>query len=116
VGLVKVITAVVLLAVWLPATSHCLLEHALVIPKDECCPSEPSEKSGSVCCSLAAGNYKVEQADLVLFASTMRADTPIGFSTRISEPQITAGVPHYQSSWQFLQRTALPVRAPSIAS
>jgi hypothetical protein len=121
VGLLKTATAIILLVVWLPATSSCLLERVSVIQKDECCPpkdSVPQDRSGSACCSLAAGNYKMDQSEVVVFApdtldTTLRgADLVARFPTKYFQSEVLLS----KSSWQFLERAALPIRAPSFAS
>src|SRR5687767_14579907 len=58
-GFVRVLTSVVLLALWLPATAQCLLEQALIVEApDDCCPNSARETSATVeqsanpCCTL----------------------------------------------------------------
>jgi hypothetical protein len=55
------LNALVLLAIWLPATSLCLLERANWLSNDECCPSSSEKappKDGNNCCVLASAPYK----------------------------------------------------------
>jgi hypothetical protein len=110
----------VLLAVWLPATSLCLLEQAFLIQKDDCCPSSqtPSsgERPGSACCSLAAGNYKIEHVEVTLFVAVSEVDAPIPEFVFPSPRSTVDEMLFCQQSWQFLARAAPPVRAPSFAS
>ncbi len=116
-----------LLALWVPVNSHCLLETAGLIPPDECC-AESSTNSNSHTASLcdpgdmldsAHSRAEDSQAALPLLVA---AWLPLFFES-IAEPILPArpawdslspAPPELAAAWQFSSRTALPVRAPSL--
>ena len=55
-----------LLVIWLPATSLCLVERAGWMANDDCCPSSASKpvpaepSSDPTCCTLASASYKAD--------------------------------------------------------
>jgi len=117
---------------WLPMTSHCRLESVpgfefLACLTESSCHGEPipqqSAPEDSGCCSVEKSHYKTEQlrvtlpplelqpvdsASAINLASTLPAEVSIGV--------LTAAPPGITKSWQFSSRTALPARAPSLAS
>jgi hypothetical protein len=120
VRLLKIATASILLAIWLPATSLCLLEQAFLIQKDDCCPGSQTPCSGepsrSACCSLAAGNYKIDHIEVAVLVPVNAIDLPLT-TFAIPPPDCTAAEMLFcRQSWQFLERAAWPARAPSFAS
>jgi hypothetical protein len=120
-AMVRVIAAVILLAVWVPATWQCLLEKAAIVQADDCCPSSapekaPSKQFGSACCALAAGLFKLEDGQTIDIA-------PEEFVVRIPEREFSFARTEFSTldfragkPWHLVQRAALPVRAPSSAS
>jgi len=75
----RVIAAVMLL-VWLPATSLCLIERAGWLANDDCCPSstggapDKQPASNSTCCTLASGSYKAERRACSITTQIHRKD------------------------------------------
>jgi len=56
----KTIIAVVLLGLWMPAGSLCLIENAGLLAKNAgCCDDQSSETS--LCCALASATYKMDE-------------------------------------------------------
>ena len=123
----KAIVGWVLLVVWLPATSLCLVERAGWLADDECCPSaapkpSPSKPSSdSACCTLASATYKAdEDAQLHVTAPLVPWGSIFEEPVADSEPVPVAGhlddlgPPELRPSWQFTFRAALPPRAPTI--
>ncbi len=117
---------------WVAAGSHCLLEILPGLEFLSCCQHAPADKTpahhekecdGDGCTAVEMGFYKLEQSrpatarpflGLVawLFAS------PDGFPENLSEGLVspTPSPPELPRLWQFVQRTALPPRAPSAVS
>jgi len=117
----KTIAVLLMLALWVPATSHALLESAGVI-----------HQSGAE--SDSDGDHDHEAADgVVLLPSSVNAPTmsttfvyvlpviafllPESVEVALID-RIHSGTspPLLPKSWQFIHRAALPVRAPSFAS
>jgi hypothetical protein len=122
------VATVVMLVVWLPATSLCLLERAGWLPNDDCCPSSapPSQstpKGDSPCCTLASATYKVNDERPVLAVPVLLLLAPLlpALKEPLVLPQnrtgfLTVAPPDLAVKWQFFFRTASPPRAPSLAS
>lgn len=115
---------VLLLALaWVPMMAHCNLEAIPGFQFLTCDTSEASPDShcGEGCCSFESSSYHVESSKLT---------PPIVFVTLLCdflffepkdlgldpERRPFAIPPELSKTWQFVFRTALPVRAPSIAS
>ena len=120
-GLLRVITGVVLLGLWLPATFQCSLEKAAVIAAtDDCCPNS-SEGNFTPCCLLASGDYRADADRIVLpLLQTWKAT-----ALSVTTPPVISGehrhftarpVLEFSSRWHLLQRTAQLPRAPSASS
>lgn len=118
--------AILLLILWMPATSLCLVEQSGLLEiecpsSDECCPTQPAE--ASTCCLLASGFYKLNDDDrlwvvapsLALTVESNSAEAFCDWNPLCSEPLILPP-PELVVSWQFSVRTAPIPRAPSIAS
>jgi len=117
-----------LLLLWLPATSLCLIERTGWLGHDDCCPSSstkaPSEQPASKtpCCELASATYKPASYEQLAerLVSALVADLTF------APPQVSAPPPplffetSYPASFlarsQFSLRTALPPRAPPFTS
>ena len=122
------VVAMVLLALWLSATMCCALERAGVPPFAQCCvddttdaaPQAPCTDKG--CCQLERATYKIEQASVRLVALPVFVLDAL--VTPLVDDQNSPSVlgvpvlvpPDLPVTWQFSFRTALPPRAPSIAS
>jgi hypothetical protein len=114
---------------WVTATSHCQLE---VFPSLESlrCASEVKISdegtdpcNNSECCSVESGKYQSpkKQEMLPIFVVTILpvdnfASLVKSLPLEVCLGILTAAPPELQTSWQFSLRTALPVRAPSVAS
>ena len=130
---IRAFFAVVMVLLWMTGGSHCEVSDAcgsLLSAEhshdagNEPCPS--SDESGcdecSLCLSMDAGLVPLTSTSAapgipssdVLLASVSSAD-PAPASLSVSEPPPTPEEAAGQT-WQFLQRVALPVRAPSPAS
>jgi hypothetical protein len=120
--------ALLLLALWVPLTSHCLLEGAQVLPSMVCCdesggdcgPVEPACE-GDACGVVESALYKVdERADAVFpfEGEEFQAPVPDGESMFFEERLVNGArtpVGNRESlPWQFLVRAAMPVRAPTL--
>jgi len=122
------VVAMLTLAVWALAAMHCHLEGVPGLDFLKCCcfveaaSSPPQDCQTSTCGEVERGNYRAEEQTasapqplllLALLSSVIEAPLP--------EPQVALLVasespPELPKVWQFSHRTALPVRAPSIAS
>ncbi len=118
--------ALFLALAWLPVTSHCQME---VIPGFEflqcgssATPDDHCEEDG--CCAVESSDYHVTRhedlafAGMVLIASAADPSPTIQnfLPKEVSLGVLTAAPPEFARTWQFLSRTALPVRAPSFVS
>ena len=117
------VAASVLLAIWLPATSLCLLERANWLSNDECCPSSSEQaptKDGNNCCVLASAPYKAGDtrpiAPLAILLSFFTVAEPLAALDEPLHPALSLSPPDLPNTWQFSFRTALPPRAPSLVS
>jgi hypothetical protein len=123
----KTIVAMILLVLWAPVTSHCLLERVpglefLACASDDS-PTGDCDKGADGCQSVESASYKTEDSQplvsafapaLALLVAVLSPD-----SVPPRQPSLarrTDTPPDIPSSWQFALRTALPVRAPSVAS
>lgn len=113
--------SIVLLAVWLPATVHCELEAAEIVPMDECCETEGqgAHRCESGCNVIEDGGIKTECQNTLAIPPQICITLP-DLSDRM--PDIMEQKrPHPESFKihhlpQFVIRTALPIRGPSSAS
>lgn len=114
----------------LPTSGYCLLEKANLVPAFDCCVETASHRQQSQthqtacewgCCPIEYAVYSGLDSGVVdstppsdlLFAavvSLMERPAEVSFVCRDQPP---TGLPR---SWQFIFRTALPVRAPSVAA
>ena len=118
-----------LLLVWLPATSLCLVERAGWLANDDCCPSSapkspPGKPSNdTTCCALASASYKADDysrlhiaAPLFIGVLIFEALAAEAEPSRFIRKADDLGPPNLLKTWQFTFRAALPPRAPSLAS
>lgn len=125
----KTLTAALLVLVWLPATSLCLLESAGLIEKGECCSKESEHpapgKTGcdEPCGVVAAGRYLFQQDHFVLSAPVVETLDCCAPAFLEMQPPGGSGCdapatapPELAGCWHFAFRTALPPRAPSFVS
>jgi hypothetical protein len=118
----KAVIACVMLAFWVPASMHCLLEDAGWLPKDESCASSPTgtHDQGDGCqfengrVQLQALKVSIPSFDLI---AVLLPDLPEPFAPLMVTPSDHAStLAELVHTWQFTHRAALPVRAPSILS
>jgi len=132
VKILRSIVAVLLTAVWLPASSHVLLEHCELIHQvhaDHDADSGGSHghdadnhKAADGKCALASTHVSIPPPNLVAIPSLLCL---LGFNSPSElhggrqpsglAPPGTAP-PQLSHRWQFSFRTALPARAPSLIS
>jgi hypothetical protein len=114
--------AALLLVLWIPATSLCLLEAAGWISDADGCAASQSSKS-SPCCALASASYKMqENRQHTELSYAVEIVLVVELPKLISDPNHSAfsevGVspPELVKTWQFCSRAASTPRAPSFAS
>ena len=117
----KFILTMVLLALWVPATVHCELESAGLVPMDECCQTEANNhRCDSGCNVVEDGGIKTEcqmlapappETGVIL---TNLSAIPVPDLPREKQPRPEAFKIHHLP--QFVIHTALPIRGPSFAS
>jgi hypothetical protein len=125
----KTAVAVLLVLLWVPATSCCLLDASGLFGKPDCCAkdhSKPVPKPGGCdkACGLLASALYFSQQSQALFDASMD-HVAVAFTYIVAEPSLpllpeqswpATGPPELAGHWQFSYRTALPPRAPSLAS
>jgi hypothetical protein len=114
---------------WLPAAAHCQLESIPGLEFLSCqagtsySENPASHCSDTGCCSVEESQYKTEQLRLTLslpdllpisFVPIVAAANPL--PNEVSLGILTAAPPQLLKTWNFATRTALPARAPSLAS
>ena len=115
--------------VWAPLAAHCQLEvatgaHFLSCELRGAAPSDPlSHCHDTGCCAWESGHYQLPQNQapinpifLAVISSARITDLDDDLSPCMSVVRLTPAPPELQTSWRFFFRTALPVRAPSLAS
>lgn len=108
-----------LLALWMPATSFCLLENAGLLAKNDGCCNEQSAEEHP-CCVLASAVYKMDENRpatstapsqlLVVFVDLSALDSSLHHFAGGAECGVSP--PGLSTSWQFSYRAALAPRAP----
>jgi hypothetical protein len=118
----KTTMAALLLVLWIPATSLCLLEAAGWISDADGCAAGQSLES-SPCCALASATYKIQENRQVAQPSyAVEIALVVELPKLISAPNHSAlgeiGVSPLElvKTWQFCSRAASTPRAPSFAS
>jgi hypothetical protein len=115
------IVALLLLALWLPATLHCTLESADLLPQTMLCLDGSNDHcAGDHCAELEDNLFKPRTDELQVAAPDLYACLchvcllPAGPPAAV--PEISASPQDkllpLQRTWQFAHRTALPARAP----
>jgi hypothetical protein len=120
----KRILAMLLLVLWAPTTSHCMIESAGLLPAFLCCDEAcGGEADQDACKALESAAYKVDERDspvamsVVLFLlPQVLSDLNDGVEPAPAPGFYPQGAPELAVTWQFSSRTALPPRAPSLAS
>jgi hypothetical protein len=115
---------------WVPLAVHCQLESipGLEFLKCDPCADENCRMPSSGCCeddctSVESGHYKVDDPSIVILPPTFLAlpfaIADIAPAPSAEEPaanDYTVAPLELARIWQFSFRTALPPRAPSLAS
>ncbi|MFZ5496196.1 MAG: hypothetical protein ACOZE5_12790 [Verrucomicrobiota bacterium] len=120
--------ALLLTALWLPATLHCRLEAASFYEADECCADEQtantSDCKDDACPTVEDALYKESSQDLKIAAPATCVCfvclAPVTADETVAEPALSparhAPPPELGVTWQFVARAAPPVRAPALSS
>lgn len=118
--------ALFLTLAWLPVTAHCQMEALPGFEFLECAShSAPSgdDCSENGCCAVESSSYQASRHEDTNVAVVFLHEIPraaiavdVSLQERIHLGILTAAPPELARSWQFVSRTALPVRAPSVAS
>jgi hypothetical protein len=114
---------------WLPAAAHCQLESIPGLEFLSCqagtsYSKNPDSHCGDTgCCSVEESQYKTEQLrvtlpspDLLPMAFAPLLTPANSLPDEVSQGILTAAPPQLLKTWHFTSRTALPARAPSLAS
>ncbi|MEI8289379.1 MAG: hypothetical protein WCH99_07885 [Verrucomicrobiota bacterium] len=114
---------------WLPASAHCHLESLPGFEFFQCSidgqpASDPSQDCGDCgCFALEKSQYNSAQLRLTIPSPVLKpvlfqpSPTPVtALPAEISLGMLTAAPPQLLQTRQFASRTALPARAPSLAS
>ena len=121
---VKTVAVLVWLALWVPATSHALLEQAGVIHTPDSQHDDDHDAADGLCVNatthVAAPQFilAVSPAPLAEVEFWLAACAVIDGSVAEASGPAPPGVapPELQQTWHFVSRTALPARAPSYLS
>ena len=114
----------VMVALWLPAASHCLLEDIGWIHEDPAAADgDFGHDAADGNCHLVASNPSLKwlglTEDILLWNPGLLAvDWSFEALPNVSKPDVPGTAPPSKRlhCWQFLFRAALPARAPSLAS
>ena len=121
--------ALTLLALWVPVTSHCLLESLPGFGFLACCqhqdaaPHQDADCDQDACAVVESGSYMIQENPPL---SAPPVVMPVAFvSSWLAEPALipispipaaALAPPELSQGWQFSARTALLLRAPSFVS
>ena len=120
----KTLSVLALLALWLGATNHCRLEQIPGLEFLQCASDTEANSNcdGDGCEVVENSLYKVDDAQAVavvpafvgavFLLPTVEQTPPPPLLSDFS----TVASPELPGTWQFSYRTALPPRAPSLAS
>lgn len=116
------LVALLLLALWLPATLHCDLEAAGLTPVSVTCQDEhaANQHAADNCAQIENDTYKHASTLLkapapALLAACVCSVTdlvPRPIFVPLVSPERTDSPPELTRTWQFRARAALPARAP----
>ncbi|HEY0549259.1 MAG TPA: hypothetical protein VGF13_06620 [Verrucomicrobiae bacterium] len=114
----KTIAALVMLALWMPATSHSLLESAGVIhqPHADADSDHDHDAADGLVLLPSSVNAPVMSATLICVQPVMLVLLPEPVETRLTDRICSGTSPPLPNVWQFVHRAALPARAPSFTS
>lgn len=112
----------ILALAWVPITSHCSWESVIGGDFFKCAAAEQGDCSndGDDCALVESGSYKVSDTRLEIsapvFAVVFLPLPVLSIPTFQQVAPTTAAPSEIPASWQFVSRTALPPRAPSLVS
>ena len=127
----KIIWVLALALLWAPITSHCQLEVLPVFAELlGCCdheekqaPHQDNDCEQDVCATVESGDYRTQEHDPLFVAPDFVASkiVPLVIELGSLPDEVSLGIfatapPEQDHTWHFAFRTALPVRAPSLAS
>ncbi|MGB8169551.1 MAG: hypothetical protein WCF18_18770 [Chthoniobacteraceae bacterium] len=126
---VRIIFAALLVMAWLPVANSCLLAAQFPNQIQDCCAGEgtpvgDSDAGCDSCTTLESGFPLSLLQAFILSAPAAAEATRLGELFRVLAAEVTDDVPASalesppaaQSLWEFVARTALPVRGPSLAA
>lgn len=118
--------ALVVLALWMPATSHCALESAGLLKFAGCCDHDAQDVHHDAgmhphdCASIdrtvpSANHDGLATSPIFFLAYELAAPVTAAALPRVAVLHRTSDDPpeDWLTSWDFEHRTALPARAPS---
>lgn len=119
------LTALLLLAVWLPVTSHCALEMAGMLPTSGCCANDSSGHCTKDNCEELESNLFNPGADSALVKAPIVACACLictALANAVPPDLVSAQLEgpievkdDWVPGWTFDHRLALPARAPSLS-
>lgn len=125
----KTVVTMLLLALWLPATSHALLEqaewiHTAHTHADGDPDTDNDHDAADGICRVASTDVQVPQPELtaglwlgsVDFSLTLAALFELALALPNGPAPPGAAPPELSQTWQFSSRASLPPRAPSLIS
>jgi hypothetical protein len=122
------LTAMVLLALWVPVICHCELERLPGFKFLVCCahpdlaPHQDNDCEEDGCAVVESGLYRSEEcsvtlpAPVPLLTAFQQLLEPVLPELRPVREATGSAPPELVQAWQFSFRTALPPRAPSAVS
>ncbi len=134
VRLIRKITSLLLVVLWLPTAQHCVLEAAGLLSAQaehadhaQCCESVDGVCDAGACNLLEGGDYQPSTAQVIAPVPNFTVCTwvvwvqPFAF---LIETDVEACAPwtsferppDWSPTWQFVQRAALSPRAPSLVA
>jgi hypothetical protein len=127
----KTIWIVGLALLWVPITAHCKLESIPALSEilgccdheEESAPHQDNDCEQDGCAAVESGNYRTQDHDALVVAPDFApidlpeaALEPSALPDEVSLGIFTTAPPPGERIWNFFLRTALPARAPSLAS
>jgi hypothetical protein len=117
------LVALLLLALWLPATLHCNLEAAgLIFPSSVCTDGSNDHCSGDNCTQLEGSLFKHKSHELQVMSPDLLAcacflclhlQPPTALDELIVQTRCQSQ--NWVTSWHFVRRAAPSPRAPSLS-